>query len=237
MFAVAGAVAVQAAAVMAADMPVTSPSAGSPFKEWRLPSSYFLDSGWYVRGDVGNNWGRLDNATSASGFASPVDNDLGNSFVAGLGIGIKRNWLRADLTVDYASPAKYEGTIATPDDVTAKISAVTALFNGYLDLGTWYHVTPYIGAGVGAAYVSTSDYVSTVAPPISGDTAHSQWNLAWALMAGLGYRLSPNLMVDVGYRYIDFGDAKPKSDSSGTMTFNNVAAHEVRVGLRWSFDD
>jgi opacity protein-like surface antigen len=56
-------------------------------------------------------------------------------------------------------------------------------------------------------------------------------------MAGVGYAIGPNLMVDVGYRYIDFGDANTNTDSFGDMTFRNVAAHEVRVGLRWSFDD
>jgi opacity protein-like surface antigen len=239
MLAIAGALTVQAAAAVAADMPQTLPPApyNPSFKEWRLPESFNLNSGWYVRGDVGYNWGRLDSATSAPGHVSPVDNDLGDSFVGGLGAGFKSRWLRTDLTVDYSSPAKYRGTIATPDDVTAKISAVTALFNAYLDLGTWYHATPYIGGGVGTAYVTANDYVSAVSPPFSGDTSHSQWNFAWALMAGVGYRLSHNLMLDVGYRYVDFGDAKPKADANGAMTFKDVAAHEVRVGLRWSFDD
>jgi opacity protein-like surface antigen len=240
MFAVVGAMTVQAAGAMAADMPNTLPPPAEynpPFKEWRLPSSFNFNTGWYLRGDLGYNWGRLDSAESATGYASPTNNDLGSSFVGGVGAGFKSSWLRTDLTIDYSSPAKYKGTIATPDDVTAKISAASALFNGYLDLGTWYHATPYIGAGAGVAYVITSDYVSTVAPPFSGDTSHSQWNFAWALMAGVGYRVTPNLMLDVGYRYIDFGDAKPKSDSFGTMTFKDVAAHEVRVGLRWSFDD
>jgi opacity protein-like surface antigen len=56
-------------------------------------------------------------------------------------------------------------------------------------------------------------------------------------MAGVGYRLSPNTIVDVGYRYLNFGDVRTAADSFGAMTFKNLAAHEVRVGLRWSFDD
>jgi opacity protein-like surface antigen len=56
-------------------------------------------------------------------------------------------------------------------------------------------------------------------------------------MTGFGYAMAPNLMIDVGYRYIDFGDAQTNADAFGAMTFKNIAAHEVRVGLRWSFDD
>jgi opacity protein-like surface antigen len=241
MVAVAGVLTVQAAGALAADMPNTLPppdlGSAPPLQTWHAPLSFFSDYGWYLRGDLGYHWGRLDSAESAPGITDPTDNKLGGAFMAGVGAGVKTHWLRTDLTLDYASPAKYQGTIATPDDVTAKISAMSALFNGYLDLGTWYHATPYIGAGAGTAYVSTSDYANAVAPPSTGDTTHSQWNFAWAVMAGVGYKISPNLMLDLGYRYIDYGDAKTASGATGAMTFKDVAAHEVRIGLRWSFDD
>jgi opacity protein-like surface antigen len=55
-------------------------------------------------------------------------------------------------------------------------------------------------------------------------------------MGGLGYAVAPNLMVDVGYRYMNFGDTTVGSDA-GAVTLKNLAAHEVRVGVRWSFDD
>jgi opacity protein-like surface antigen len=231
--AVAGALSLQAAGAMAADMPDTLP----PPVEVPPPRAFDINSGWYLRGDLGYNWGRIEGAQSATGFPSPVDNKLGGGFMAGLGAGIKTQWLRTDLTVDYATPLKYQGTILTPKDTTAKISAISTLFNGYLDLGTWYRATPYLGAGAGVAYLKTFDYASSVAPPLSGASTHNQWNFAWAVMAGVGYAVGPNLMVDVGYRYIDFGDVRTNADALGAMTFKNIAAHEVRVGLRWSFDD
>jgi opacity protein-like surface antigen len=233
--ALAGVVCVQAAGVMAADMPNTLPPAYEPVVV--PPRAFDLSTGWYLRGDLGYAWGRIDGAQSASPFPSPTENKLGNNFVAGVGAGIKTQWARTDVTVDYMAPLKYQGTIVMPNDTTAKISAVSTLFNGYLDLGTWYRATPYIGAGAGAAYVTASDFSSPGAPPFTGDTTHRQWNFAWAVMAGVGYAIAPNLMVDVGYRYIDFGDVRTNADAFGAMTFKNVAAHEVRVGLRWSFDD
>ena len=56
-------------------------------------------------------------------------------------------------------------------------------------------------------------------------------------MAGVAYAIAPNLMLDVSYRYVNFGDVKTASDAFGAMTLKNVYAHEVRVGIRWSFDD
>lgn len=230
---VVGVLAAEATAAMAADMPDTLPP--PPFAP--PPQLIDLNYGWYLRGDLGYAWGTVGSAQSAPGFPNPTDNTLGGGFLGGIGVGIKSRWLRTDVTVDYTAPLKYEGTIAASNDTSAKVTAVTALFNGYLDLGTWYHATPYIGAGAGVAQLHTTDYASTAAPPFAGGLSNTQWKFAWSVMAGVGYAVAPNVMVDVGYRYINFGDATTASDSFGAMTLKNLAAHEVRVGFRWSFDD
>ena len=224
------------APALAADMPRNFPPEPVPVVERPQPR-FFGNSGWYLRGDLGYRWGVLDGADSAPGFADPSENKFGNSYFGGIGGGIKTEWLRTDITVEYGSAMKYEGQIAAPGDVTAKISSINALFNGYIDLGTWHGVTPYIGAGVGAASVRAYDYASTVAPPFAGGLSNTKWQFAWGLMAGAGYAISRNVMVDLGYRYLNLGDVTTASDAFGAMTFKNVAAHEVRLGLRWSFDD
>ena len=38
-----------------------------------------------------------------------------------------------------------------------------------------------------------------------GDNA-SKWNFAWALHAGLAYKVTPNFTVELAYRYLDLGD-------------------------------
>ncbi len=226
-----GLLAAQATVATAADMPDTLPP---PI--WHAPLLIDLNTGWYLRADLGYAWGRLDGAESPPAFPNAAQSELGNSFFGGVGIGIKSQWLRTDLTIDYLAPLDYTGGIFGPGDVLAKVSALGVLFNGYLDLGTWYQVTPYIGAGAGAAYMNVSDYSSSIGPLATSD-AHHQWNFAWAAMAGLAYPMSHNLMLDVGYRYINFGDVSTEFGALGDMTLKNVAAQEVRVGLRWSFHD
>jgi opacity protein-like surface antigen len=219
-------------AAIAADMPgtVMPPPSIAPLS---LPTA---SPAWYLRGDLGYYWGTMGGAQSTPGFPSPTGNDNGNGFVGGVGAGIKTGWLRTDVTIDYTA-MKYSGTIAAPGDVSAKIDAVTALFNGYFDLGTWYGITPYLGAGGGVANLRTHDFASTVAPPFTGGLSNSQWKFGWAVMAGVGYSIAPNLTLDAGYRYVNFGDATTASDGFGSTTLKNLAAHEVRVGVRWSFDD
>lgn len=218
--------------VLAADMPQNSPP--PPIMR---PALLAPNGAWYVRGDVGYSWGQIGSAQSAPGYANPTNNSLGNAFTGGIGAGYKSQWLRTDVTLDYTAPMKYQGTVATANDTSAKVTAVTALFNGYLDLGTWYRATPYIGAGAGVSQLYTSDYISTASPPFTSGLSNTQWKFAWAGMAGVAYAIGPNLMVDVGYRYLNFGDATTQSDAFGAMTLKNLAAHQVRVGFRWNFDD
>jgi opacity protein-like surface antigen len=220
----------------AADMPRNPPPV-EPYPLERPAPQFFGNYGWYLRGDVAYRFGAISGASAAPGFIDPTDSKISSSMAGGIGGGIKTEWLRTDVTLEYGSPMKYDGMIATPSDVTAKISALTGLFNAYLDLGTWYGLTPYIGAGAGASYVRAYDYSSALAPPFAGDLSHSQWKFTYAGMAGVGYAISRNSMIDIGYRYINFGDVTTGSDAFGAMTFKNVAAHEIRVGLRWSFDD
>jgi opacity protein-like surface antigen len=218
----------------AADMPSLPPPA-IPIQPV-APVTWLSTGSWYLRGDIGYRIATIDQAVSASGFPSPTENDFSNGLTATFGAGIKTSWLRTDLTLDYISPTEYTGSYAAPGDTTAKVQAFTALFNGYFDLGTWYRLTPYVGGGAGAGYVSISDVRSTNAPPfVNGES--DQWKFVWAGMAGVGWAVAPNLSLDLGYRYLNLGDLRTGRDAAGSMTLRNVAGHEIRVGLRWSFDD
>lgn len=227
----------QAGFAIAADMPGTlPPPVDYPVTSWRHPALIDLNTGWYLRGDFGANIGQVDGAELGSGAIATTNNKLGNNYMGGIGVGVKSHWLRTDVTLDYSAPMEYQGTVASTADVSAKVSAFSALFNGYLDLGTWYHATPYVGAGAGMTYLRASDYRSAVAPTVTGGS-NAEWNFAWAVMGGVGVAVAPNLMMDVGYRYIDFGDLVTTEDSASAATLKNIAAHEIRIGMRWSFDD
>ncbi len=159
------------ASAHAADMPGNwTPPVSAP-----LPAVFVPTSGWYVRGDVAYGWYRMDSAVAAPGFAAPMLNDLGKGLSGGGGVGYKGNWLRTDFTIDYTG-MDYRGMIASPGDTTAKVGAVTGLFNGYLDLGSWYCFTPYVGAGLGASHIETSDYISAQAPPFTTGLSNTHGN-------------------------------------------------------------
>lgn len=43
---------------------------------------------------------------------------------------------------------------------TGNLSRISGMFNAYLDLGNWFGLTPYVGAGVGASYVRSSGAIN-----------------------------------------------------------------------------
>lgn len=214
------------AVAQAADVPRLQPrSSYTP-----PPATGWSYSGWYVRGDLGWRFNRVGDVNVSGGPADPSGNGLNDGVTAGGGVGFKSSFWRADLTTDYSFPANYNGTIVTADDTRAKISSVSVLANGYLDLGTWYGLTPYVGAGVGGALVKVAEVRGPLAS--AGD---SRWNFAWAGMAGIAWTVAPNVQIDFGYRYINVGTGE--SGGPNAVEFKNLGGHEARVGLRWSFND
>ena len=88
--------------------------------------------------------------------------------------------------------------------------------NAYVDLGTWWCVTPFIGAGIGTSYNRISGFRDDglsnnfgVPRPSSVTYAadSGKWNFAWALHAGLAYRVTPDVTLELGYSYMNLGDA------------------------------
>ena len=219
-------------------------------------------SGWYLRGDIGfsnqqvgslfnENYSRFNSVTN-------VDKGFDAAPLFGLGVGYNvNNWLRFDVTGEYRSRANFHGLDVGftavpgpagnnfwPDRYTGSKYEWTFMFNGYIDLGTWYGFTPFIGAGVGFSRNTITNF-GDVNVAVLGDSHSSdasKWNFAWALHAGLGYRVSPAVTLELAYRYIDLGKATtgPMVDYTFAnvdtpFAFNRLTSQDLKLGLRYNF--
>lgn len=217
--------------------------------------------GFYLRGDIG-----VSNHDNGGVFLAPgganfqtMSSSLGNSVFLGVGAGYAYNsWLRGDATIEYRSAAKFRiseldtrGTAGTGDDginvTTGKVSAVVGLLNGYVDLGTWHRITPFIGAGAGFATIFTNDVRDVGYAAFAGGTgsapSKTDTRFAWAIHAGLGYDLSTNLKAEVGYRYLNMGTVNTANVvcTIPCTTFNarikDLSSHDIKFGMRYIFAD
>jgi opacity protein-like surface antigen len=196
-----------------------------------------FSSGWYLRGDIAYRMNRLDSVTNAIP-PQPTSNRIDRSGLIGVGVGYKWNWFRTDVTLDYSGKTKYWGdTAALSPDFTSRTDSLTALINIYGDLGTWYGITPYIGAGVGGASLGTSGFSRHSLPEVPEPPRRGKWNTAWAWMAGVSYKFAPNWAIDIGYRRIYMGDAISGIDFYGNqLTLSKFSADEIRLGARYMID-
>jgi opacity protein-like surface antigen len=232
-----------------------------------------VGSGWYLRGDVGYVFDKNIDGVDYT-FTDPISlleepasftsASIDTDFTWGGGFGYRfTDYFRADATVDgfradFNGSTASDETCALPDDDTtcrsensSEVSAISVMANGYVDLGTYVGITPYVGAGLGYSFVSWSDLNDTtfcvdgadpcVPPGAAVDsTTHGGedgWRFTYALMAGFAYDLSNNFKLDVGYKYrsIDGGDMFGW-DSPGTFgdgSHGKIDTHEVRLGLRY----
>lgn len=223
--------------------------------------------GWYLRGDIGfsnQNVGSLFNV-NYSGFDSVtnINKDFDAAPLFGIGIGyVFNNWLRADITGEYRGKANFHGMDVgaipgggfSDDRYTASKSELTFMFNGYVDLGTWWNITPFVGAGVGVSRNTISNFgdfsvcINSLSCAGNGGSdafaaSASTWSFAWAIHAGLAYQLSPNVAIELAYRYIDLGNAKSgdlvafdgTNNINNPMEFHHLTSNDVKLGIRWMF--
>ena len=212
--------------------------------------------GWYLRGDIGftnQKVSKIENRLlNAADQVQHINSDFDSAGLFGVGVGVAfNNFLRFDVTGEYRMASSYNGLDVVTfgnanqtNDYRAKKSEWLFLANAYLDLGTWWCVTPFVGAGVGFSRVSISGFtdVNTPNAGVAFGATQSQWNFAWALHAGLAYQVTNNLVVEFAYRYTNLGDgiAGDTIDFNGNNNFNNpttfkdITSHDFKLGLRWT---
>lgn len=215
---------------------------GQPDEPDALPPPEFtFGTGWYLRGDLAASDDIKPDVLGTLG--STGRRDWNYSF--GGGAGYKFNdYFRADLTGDYLGPQKTIETLSTGDatlSLKSNLRRFDALANAYVDLGTWAGFTPYVGAGVGFAGIRLDGSYDYAAPAF-GAYSHTKfagktnYDLAWAAMAGVSYNVSQNLIVDIGYRYLDLGTYEVPRYTAAPFNVGNktdLTSHQIRAGVRY----
>ncbi len=242
----------------AADLALPPPAVVEPEP---LPEPVVLGGNWYLRGHIGVSNQQVDELYNVL-FDDPnltafavEKKDFNSALFAGAGVGYRWNqWLRTDATAEYRFKSKFKGldrytnpTAVPPNgtnDYRASKSEILLMANAYVDMGTWYGFTPYLGAGVGTSRNTISGFTDTNVPAAGFATASdkSKWNFAWALYAGFGYDITERLTLDVAYRYLNLGDgitgdivpSVGPNLVNNPMHFKDITSHDVMIGLRYA---
>ncbi|MCL2673067.1 MAG: acyloxyacyl hydrolase [Alphaproteobacteria bacterium] len=121
----------------------------------------------------------------------------------------------------------------------------TLFVNAYRDFRSDSALTPYVGMGLGLAFVGakgsqSSDWTSNFS--LGKDT---KTNFAWNIGGGVAYAFSDKLSLDVGYRFASLGKGQTKEsviDDLGGGDFytaqfktGRLYTHQLMVGARFAF--
>ena len=223
-----------------------------------------VGTGWYLRGDLGYSISTssggpsmlLYNGMGTYGSTQLNSDAISSDWSGSAGFGYHFNdWLRTDLTVEYTKGAFdqiYGGACSAQNPVgncalNQDFKGWGFMANGYVDLGTYAGITPYVGAGAGMMSVNWDTLsLQCVNSPACAATGTSRgehdWRFAYQLSAGLAYAITKNLKLDVGYRYFDVAGGKMFDFNGGDQALgatgvqgrdHGFSKSEIRAGLRY----
>ncbi len=181
-------------------------------------------------------WNQGFETDSGDLFGGGTDREFNNGYFAGLSIG-KRFASRSRM--DFEFGYRTDETDYTSDPLTdpaflpfeGEVKIYTAMANFYLDFSNRTRFTPYVGTGIGYAYLAADSQFTG-----SDFEFDNNSTLAFQAMAGLSTRVCRNLKVYAEYRYFSTEDLILVSNNPLAPAFEGpYRAHNVIGGLRFEY--
>ncbi|QOD38735.1 P44/Msp2 family outer membrane protein [Candidatus Wolbachia massiliensis] len=184
------------------------------------------ETSYYIRlqynGEFSPFTTKIDNITVKKDGSAVTDVDpFKASFMAGGGaFGYKMDDIRVDVEGLYSQLSKNADTgITTEPGVADSLSVMSGLVNVYYDVAIEdMPITPYVGVGIGAAYLSNPSAAE-------GVKDQKKFGFAYQAKAGVSYDVTPEIKLFAGARY--FGSYGANFDKDNTADHKDKG--EVKV--------
>ena len=143
--------------------------------------------------------------------------------------------LRAEMELGYRAVDMDNYTIDGGPSLSigGDISTLSLMLNGYYVLDQWEKMKPYIGGGIGFARQEVTVRIEAEAE--AGEGKDDDTVLGYQAMVGIGYSLSENTEVRLGYRYFATEDIGFDDDDDGTGLNLSYQTHNIEAGLLFRF--
>lgn len=182
----------------------------------------------------------------------PLDSDSKTAARAGGALAVGYDFsktmnipVRAELEYGiYGRASKTKSFTAEEGSASLKteVGFQTLLLNAYYDIGTYSGFTPYVGGGLGLAFVRTEG-TALAAPsgldPVGLSFSDTKTVFAGQIGLGCAYAITDYASVDLGYRFLMMGNGKATYNVLGfeaaKVESKNNYAHQFMLGLRFTF--
>lgn len=116
-----------------------------------------------------------------------------------------------------------------------ELRSQSLMLNGYYDFKNASKFTPYVSAGVGVTRIKNTTQLFDSTDQNLSDTDNS---FTWAAGLGVAYKVTENVALDLGYRYVDAGEFefnKTVDESVKFKTTADLVSHDYSLGIRYNF--
>ncbi len=118
--------------------------------------------------------------------------------------------------------------------VSGDTTTIVGMVNGIVDIDFALPVVPYVGAGLGAAYVTLRDVRGSAGGVPFTLASDSDTVLAYQALGGVAYPITDQIIVEMEYRFLTMTDPE-FTDSLGASFDVENDSHHFEVGLRLNF--
>jgi OOP family OmpA-OmpF porin len=179
---------------------------------------------WYVGLDAGAQFLQDSSNSGVSGLKS--ESDIGWLTQGVVGYGFDQWRVEGELSYRDSGISKVGGASGS-----GSTTALAPMINGvyeFLPQSKWH---PFVGLGIGTAYVDNGTVKKNSTNAYSG----SDWQFAYQGFAGVGYDLTDNWQLKTQYRYFSTLDYETKA-TAGTKLDSEYRDHAVLVGFTYKFN-
>jgi opacity protein-like surface antigen len=200
-----------------------------------------VGSGWYLRGDIGYNFNSDFYDYDFSAYPGVSTSQDSAPVFASIGSGYHfSDYFRAEANIGFLTSdsldINFNDNFGSTSAAWVDTDLWSGIINGYVDLGTYVGITPYIGAGAGMVYSQTTVGDRTVYPngaEFYQQDENNEFSFAYTLNAGASYQVTQNASIDIGYQYFSAPDARTVSTDNFKVESDGVDFHQIKVGLRY----
>lgn len=187
-------------------------------------------NGFYVGAGAGLNWQERNRFRNGGGNSTDTYH-MGFAGTMSLGYGLG-NGLRVEVEPGYRNNRVDRMNGARSD---SRMQIATFMGNVIYDFNQfqtpWLPLTPHIGAGIGDANVWDRSRA-----PTGNNVSGSTNRLAFQLIGGLDYSLTPNQKIGLDYRYLVVHNASFPTVAGPTAHAGDLNNHTLLATYRYEFN-
>ena len=188
----------------------------------------------YFGGEGG--WSHLNNQSDR--FATPGGSAVRTKYDEGYAAGARMGYemgpwrFEEEYTYRHNGLDKLSVAGATVPGTTGSRQSHAIMSNLIYDFNLGWPVTPHLGAGIGA--VDVIDRARRTAAP-SFKLSDDDWQFGYQAIAGVRYNLTPNLALDLDYRYLATTDANFRVPGTTIRYKSGYDTHNLMASLVYRF--